>query len=482
MHACLITTVLAAAVAIPPHPDQIKFPELRFEPPRAADYRHELPGGVTVYLAPSHELPLIDVAFTFRGGDYLDPPGKVGLARATASMMRRGGTTTISPEPFDEELDYLAANASANAGLIRSTASLNCLASNLEEAFTLFMDMVRHPGFDQDRLDLYRKEVIENLKQRNDDAQDIVQREWSSLIYGRDHFEAAEPTAAGINSITRDDLEHMHGLIFHPGNLVVAVSGDFDEAAMLARLKTAFEGWAAGPIAPPPPEPQAEVQPGVYHVEKDIPQGRVAIGKRSIARDDPDWFAVQVMNRILGGGGFTSRIVSRVRSDEGLAYSAGSRVSTPVDYPGDFTASFQSKSPTVPLAAKIIIEEIDRIRAEPVGADELELAKSSIIETFPRRFESKSGMLSVFVDDQLTDRPADFWQRYRDRVRAVSASDVQKAAKAHLDPSQMAILIVGTWDDIVEGDLENRADMSDFHGGSVNHLPLRDPLTLEPLD
>lgn len=478
----LLTIVLTAAVAIPPHPDQIKFPELRFEPPKAADYRRELPGGVTVYFAPSHELPLIDVTFTFPGGDYLDPPGKVGLARATASMMRRGGTTTISPEPFDEELDYLAANASVNAGLIRSGASLNCLASNFEQAFALFIDMVRHPGFDQERLDLYQKEVIENLKQRNDDAQDISQREWAALIYGPDHFEATEPTAAGISSIARADLEAMHARIFHPGNLVIAVSGDFDEPAMMAQLKKALEGWTAGPAAPPPPEPVALVQPGVYHVEKDIPQGRVAIGKRSIARDDPDWFAVQVMNRILGGGGFTSRIVSKVRSDEGLAYSAGSRVSTPVDYPGDFTASFQSKSATVALAAKIIMEEIERIRAEAVEADELELAKSAFIETFPRRFESKSGMLSVFVDDQLTGRPADFWQKYRDRVRAVSAQDVQRAAQAHLDPSQMAILVVGEWDDIVEGDLEKRASMADFYGGSVNHLPMRDPLTLEPME
>jgi predicted Zn-dependent peptidase len=489
----LALLVLAAAVIlvpttvadIPGHPDQIDFPPLQFEPPDVGDFRHTVDAGgveVPVFLAPSHEFPLIDLVFTFRGGSFLDPPDQVGLVSATAALMRRGGTTTVSAEALDEEFDFLAANAGSGARGTRCSASLNSLAANFDESFGLFMDMVRNPGFEADRLDLYKEERLESMKQRNDHPAGILAREWGFLLYGPDHFEAALSTARSIESITGDDLRSMHERLFHPGNLIISVSGDFDPQDMLARLTTALEGWSAGAPASDPPAPTASLAPGLYHIEKDIPQGRVNLGLRSIRRDDPDYFPMVVMNRILGGGGFTSRIVSRVRSDEGLAYSARSSLSPNVYYPGEWWASFQSKSRTVALATKIIFEEVDRIQNEPVSEDELATATNAMIETFPRRFESKAGMLRVFVDDEITRRDPDFWKQYRGKVRAVTAADITRVAREHLRAQDMAILVVGKWDDIAPGDLEGRADMSAFFGGMATHLPLRDPLTLEPIE
>jgi predicted Zn-dependent peptidase len=487
----VIGLALAAAPAaptvagIPAHPDQIVYPPLQFDPPDAREYRHVLDttaGPVPVYLAPSHEFPLIDVVFSFKGGRFLEPPDRIGLVSATAAMMRRGGTTSLSAEELDEELDFLAANVSSSARDTRCVASLNSLASNFDESFGLFVDMLRRPGFQANRLELYQQEELEDMKQRNDHPRSILAREWGFLLYGPDHFEAALPTASSIESISTGDLQSMHRRIFHPGNLVVAVSGDFEPPAMLRRLADALDGWAAGEPAGDPPPPTATLTPGLYHVEKDLPQGRVSLGCRSIRRDDPDYFPVLMMNRILGGAGFTSRIVSRVRSDEGLAYSAGSSFSPNVYYPGEWRASFQSKNRTVALAIAIILEEVERIRNEPVSADELETAANGLIETFPRRFESKAGMLRVFVDDEITGRAPDYWQQYRDNVRAVTAADITRVANQYLHPDDMAILVVGTWDEIAPGDLEGRADMSAFFGGTATHLPLRDPLTLEPME
>jgi predicted Zn-dependent peptidase len=474
-----------AGAGIPAHPDEIAFPPLQFEPPDALDFRHTVDAGgveVPVYLAPSQEFPLINLVFTFKGGRYLDPTDQVGLVSATAAMMRRGGTTSVSAEAMDEEFDFLAANASSGASGTRCTASLNSLASNFDESFGLFMDMVRNPGFQASRLDLYQEERLESMKQRNDHPRGILSREWSFLLYGPDHFEAAMSTKMSIESISTDDLRSMHDRLYHPGNLVIAVSGDFEPQAMLSRLATALEGWAAGAPASDPPAPTASLTPGLYYVEKDIPQGRVNLGLRSIRRDDPDYFPMEVMNRILGGGGFTSRIVSRVRSDEGLAYSAGSAFVPGVYYPGVWRAAFQSKSSTVALAIKIILEEVGRIQNEPVTDDELVTATNAMIETFPRRFESKAGMLRVFVDDEITHRDPDYWTQYRDNVRAVTAGDITRVARQHLRPDDMVILVVGKWDDIVPGDLEGRADMSAFFGGAATHLPLRDPLTLQPME
>jgi zinc protease len=481
--ALILGAAAAPAIAsdIPKRPEEIVFAPLRFDPPRASDYRHALAGGVTAYLAPTSELPLINLTFTFKGGSYLDPSDMVGLARATGAMMRRGGAGERAAEQLDEDLDFLAANASVSGGETQCTASLNCLASNFAESFALFMDIVRRPRFQQDRLDLYKSEQIENLKQRNDRAESILRREWSALLYGRDHFEASQPTKAMIDAMTVDHLRSMHARTYHPGHLIIAVSGDFKPEAMLAALNQALAEWPAGELASDPPAPSATFTPGVYHIEKDIPQGKVEIGLRGIRRDDPDYFPILVMEHILGGGGFTSRITKRVRSDEGLAYSAGTDLYAPPYYPGEINAGFQSKNRTVALATRIIMEEFEKVRAEPVSEEELIVAKNSFIETFPRTFESKAGMLNVFVADQLTRRPADYWQTYRERIGSVTAADIQRVARERLVPQSMAIFVVGKWDEIYAGDLEGRATMADFFGGNVTHLPLRDPLTLDPI-
>lgn len=472
---------LGAADALPSRPEQIQFQPLEFQPPAAEQFRRQLRSGVPVYLAPSDEFPLVSITFSFKGGAYLEPANKVGLANMTGAMIRRGGTSSTPAAQLDEQFDYLAAVATTGAGGLQASASLNALKSNLDEAFALFMDMLRNPGFEEDKVRVYKDEVIEALKQRNDDAGPILDREWAALMYGQDHFSARNPTLATIESITIDDLRAFHAKVFQPGNLIIAVTGDFNEADMLARLEKALEGWTAGERMPDPPAPSASVAPGVYRVEKDIPQGKVFIGMRGVTRDDPDYFPLLVMNDVLGGGGFTSRITKRVRSDEGLAYSAGSAMIMPVYYPGEYRAYFQSKNRTVALATKIIMEEIERIRTEPVGEKELETSKNSFIETFPRTFESKAGMLNVFVSDEWTGRDPSYWRTYRDNIRAVTPEDVRRVAEKRLNRDNLAIMVVGKWSEIEGGDLEGRARMAEFFDGSTMQIPLKDPLTLEPM-
>lgn len=479
--AFLPATHAADSSALPARPDDIEFKPLAFEPPAAAEYRHVLPDGTVVFLAPSKELPLIKLAITFKGGSSLDPANLPGLAAFTAKLVREGGTATKKPAEFDEALDFLATEVSVNAGDTFTTASLDCLASTFDESLDLFLSMLYAPGFDEGRLATIKSQRLAQLAERNDDASSILAREWKRLAFGADHFEAAEPTAAQVEGLSRDQLVAMHGRIFHPGNAIIAVSGDFDEKQMLAKLEKAFAGQKRGPVAPDPAPPTATLSPGLYHVPKDIPQGKVVIGKRSIERDDPDAIPLALMNEILGAGGFTSRLMQKIRSNEGLAYSVRSTIQPRVTYPGLFVASFESKNATVALATKIVMDEIRRMREEAVPAEEIETAKRGLVETFPRQFESKPAMLQVFVNDEWTKRPADFWKTYREKLEAVTAADIQRVAKKHLDPESMAIVVVGDWDEIAPGDLEKRASMKEFFGGKVTHLPLRDPLTLEPL-
>lgn len=493
--AILAATLMGAGAAlaapppaggIPDRPEKIEFKPLDFQPPGAGEFRKVLKSGAPVYLAPSAEFPLVNIVFTFKGGAYLDPSDKVGLADMTAEMIRRGGTTSVNADEVNEKFDFLAAQANVFAGAQAVSASLNTLKSNLDESFALFIDMLRNPGFQEDKIKVYLGEELEAMKQRNDDAAGIMGREWPALVYGRDHFEARQTTKASLESISSSDMRAFATRVLQPGNLIIAVTGDFEPGAMMALLDKAFEGWAKGEKMPDPPAPTATIAPGLYHIEKDIPQGKVNIGMRGLKRDDPDYFPVVIMNDILGGGGFTSRITNRVRSDEGLAYRAGSRFSFPVYYPGLFGASFDSKNRTCALATKIIFQEIEKIRTEKVTDKELDTAKKGLIETFPRQFESKPVMLNVFVNDEWTNRDPNFWKNYRDRVAAVTTDDVLRVAKKYLTPENMAILVVGKWSEIEPGDptqqdANRTASMKDFFAGKSSALPLRDPMTLQPI-
>jgi zinc protease len=267
--------------------------------------------------------------------------------------------------------------------------------------------------------------------------------------------------------------------------MVIAISGDVEPAAIVAELSERLAGWRAAEPAPwPPAAPEFTPSAGLRHVEKQIPQGKVAIGHRSLQVtdwSDPEIYALMVMNDILGGGGFTSRLVQRVRSDEGLAYGAYSSFGMGSYWPTTFSMGFASKNPTVAYAIEILLEELDRIRRDSVSPEELKVSKSSFVDTFPRSFESAARIAGTFAEDEILGRPHDYWYGYRTRIQAVDAAAVRAAAAKHLHPDRLVALVVAPWAEIAPGDPEGRASMAQFFDGKVEHLPLRDPLTLEPL-
>ncbi len=478
----LIAATLNAAdrqATIPPRPETLSYPPLRFDPPKASEFRTKLSDGTSLYMIPSHDFPLITLSISCMGGSNLDPADRVGLAGMTAAMIRRGGTLNKSADEVDEDLEFMATNLGVRSAEWTTSASIDCLKSNFDASLAILIDLLRNPKFDEAKFAIAKSDAFEALKQRNDDAASISAREWGYLVGGEDHFESRQPTGAGIEAISDSDMREMAARIFHPGNMIITITGDFDPKTMPATIEKALEGWKPGARNAPPVGPTHEMTPGVYFVQKDIPQGKVSIGLRAIRRDDPDFYAYTVMNDILGGGGFSSRIMTRVRSDEGLAYSAGSSFRPGAFYPGVFRAAYESKSPTVALAAKLIFEEFDRMRNQPVTSSELEISKNSFIETFPNTFASKAGTLGVFVSDEWTNRPTEFWETFRDKIRAVTPEQIQAVAQKYLKPSQMTILIVGNWPDIAKGDLQGRANMQQF--GKATQLPMRDPISLQPI-
>jgi zinc protease len=470
----------ADSTEIPAHPDQLSFAPIEFEPPDSAAHRVELSNGMIVFIAEDKTLPLIDISVRFRAGRWLTPAGKEGLAALTGGQMRQGGTESLSAEELDERLDFLAAQVGTGIGETATIASLNCLSDNFDESFAVFVEILKSPRFQQDRLELAREQALQGMKKRNDDTSDIEMREARGLLYGEGFFVNRHSTQASVMSLTREDLLAFHRGHIHPSQAVAAVSGAFDRDEMIAKLEQAFAEWPyeASPVIAIP-DATHSAAPGLYRVEKDVNQGRVSLLLPLVRHDHPDVYALELMNDILGGSGFTSRIVRSVRSDEGLAYSAGSSLRFGVHYTGSFRAFFQSKSRSVAYATSLVLDELRRIRDEPVTEEELEIQKNGIIETFPSTFASKYQSMGLFADDELIGRASDYWKTYRDRIRAVTVKDIQRVAREHIDPSQLVILAVGNQTDIDSGDGEHALSMLELAGGQETTLALPDPMTMK---
>lgn len=472
----------AAAQTIPAHPNDLTYELLEFTPPVSADHRHALSNGVVVFVVEDHELPLVSLSVTVRTGSYLDPPDKIGLASLTGSQMRAGGTTTMSAAEFDEEAAFLAAQIGSSVGATSGGADLNCLTKDLDVCLDLFFDMLRNPGFDDDRLGLAKSQAIQRMESRNDATASIQGREFSRLMRGAAHFSTMPRTRASVEAISRDDLAAFHRRYYHPGNFLFAASGDIDTAALLAELERRLDGWVAGAeVVPPVPAPDFTPEPGLYLVDKpDVNQGRVAIGHLGTTRDDPDRYKLLVMNDILGGGGFSARLLTRIRSDEGLAYSVSSSFGVGTYYAGVFQAGLQSRSETVARASAIVLEEIDRIRSEPVEEDELRNSIAYFVETFSRSFSSAASTAGLFASDEYTGRDPAYLAAYRDNIASVTAEDVLDVAQRYLDPDALAILVVGDIETIMAGDPERpEYSLEELSPGAVVRIPLPDPFTME---
>ncbi len=474
-----------AAPDIPDRPEKLSFPPLDYHPPEAANFRVALKSGPVAYVVPDHELPLINLSILVRTGDYVVPAGKEGITGICGYLLTKGGIKSQTAEELEERLAFLAAGLNSGNGDTQGSVNLNLLSKDLDEGLAILREILTEPRFQEDKIALFKQQLLQKMAQRNDDSKNIEHTERRMLAYGEKFWVNQLDTKASVEGITRDDLKAFHRDWFHPSNFIVAVNGDFDRAAMVQKLEALFANWPfKGKTAPPVPGGGKLAQPGAYIVDKEVNQGRVSILLPGIMRDDPDYFPVIVMNDILGGGGFSSRLVNRVRSEEGLAYSAFSSFPGGTYYPAPFVAGFQTKSRTVAYAISLVLEEMKKITAEPVSAEELNTAKKSFIETFPHNFSTKGQIAGTFAQDEFTGRYAkqpDYWKAFRAKIDAVTIADVQRVAKKHLKPDQVAILVVGEKKDILLGHPDHPVALASLVKDKLVDVPLRDPMTLKPL-
>ena len=481
----VIAATAALAQSIPDRPEKLSFSPIKFDTPRVKDYKAKLKNGIPAYVAPNGKegTPLVRVTVSWRGGSYMDPKGKEGLAALYGGQLAQGGTAKLEASQLEDRLEALAATLTSACTDTSCNLTLTALDKDLREGLDLMMQVLTQPAFAQERLDLAKRQGRQRIGRRNDDVVSIAGYQSRHLLFGDDHFASADDTLASLDAITREDLVAFHARLLHPSNLFVAAAGQFERKAMVEALDRTVGSLKAGTdakVSPAVPAPEFQRVPGLYFVDKDGPQAAVRWAFPGIRRSDPDWYAAYVTNQILGGRGFTSRLMKRIRSDEGLTYGVYSNLEPGTYWRGDVTGTMQNKNRSVAYALRLAMEEIKKLKEQPVSDEEMRVNKDGIVEAFPSQWGTRQAIATRFADEAREGWPEDWWATFREKIQAVSPADVQRMAKKLYDVDKMVIVVVGA-SDTEAGDPDHAGALKDATPLPYKKLPLRDPATMKPM-
>ncbi|MGQ9525085.1 MAG: M16 family metallopeptidase [Armatimonadota bacterium] len=427
-------------------PERLRIRELKFDPPEP--HRTVLPNGMVVYLLEDHDLPIVRVTAYVKAGSIYEPSNRLGLASLVGTVLRTGGTESMTGDQFDEALEKIAASIESSIGLEYGTVSLSVLSKDLDEGLRLFADVLVRPAFREDKLELARQQALEAIRRRNDDAVAIARREFARLVYGADSPWSRIPTPDTVRAITRDDVKQFHACFFRPNNTILAVSGDVRRDEMLRKLEALFAGWERRDVALPTVAPVEErFQPGVYHIHKPVPQAVVVMGHLGIRRMSPERYAVQVMNAVLGSEGFVSRMVNKVRTERGLAYTVGAAVSPGADR-GLFRAIAMTSASRTAEVIRVMRAVIADMQGAPPSNEEMKVAKDTIVNSFVFQYNTASKLVSARAELEMLGYPPGYLEEFPDGIRRVTKDEVLSAARMFLHPDRLVILVVGDKDQL----------------------------------
>ncbi len=409
--------------------------------------RIELKNGIVVFLQEDHDLPFISGAVLIPGGSRDEDPAKAGLVGLYGQAWRTSGTAKMGGDAMDDFLEAKAAHIET-AGDNDSTAlSWESLKSDADQVFSMAMDLLFHPQFTAEKLELAQQQEATAIVRRNDDEDGIAGRESAKLVYGANSPYTRQPELATIGAVTLADLEAWHDRTLK-GKLIVGISGDFDPAAMEAKVRAAFEGLPAVTPEPPRHDEFAGPTPGVYFIDKeDVNQSNVQIVGLGIDRHNPDVPAIVVMDEILGGG-FGSRLFQKIRTQLGLAYAVGGGFELPYDHPGEFRVEVLTKTATTVEATTDALNEIADLNKKPFTEEELKRAKDDILNSFLFQYDTKDKILAERERLEFYGYPANYLETYDAALEKVTLDDVTAAAKKYIHPAKLAVVVVGNGPEI----------------------------------
>lgn len=402
-----------------------------------------LENGMTIFLQEDHELPFITGFVIIREGSKDEPASKVGLVDLYGDAWRTSGTAKMSGDQMDDILEAKAAKIETSGDTDSTSLSWSCLTGDFDQVFGMAVDLLKNPQFRADKLQLAKQQEMTGIIRRNDDASQIAQREAIKLAYGKDNPYARVPEFATVAAVTLPDLEQWHTRTAVPNNMIVGVSGDFNSAEMENKLRAAFASMPRGTAFESAKITFPGPTPGVYFVEKsDVNQSNIWLVGLGTERNNPDYYALSVMNEIFSGG-FGSRLFQAVRTRLGLAYSVYGSYGASYDHPGVFYVTAATKSATTVDATQAMLQQVRDLKTDPPTAIELSKAKDQLLNSYIFHYDSRSKILREQANLAFYNYPLDFIEKYRTGIEKVTAADVTRVAQKYIHAGQLAILVVG---------------------------------------
>ena len=449
--AALACAALWGCAATGPQPRS--YEELRFEQdltwqePEVRTFAMD--NGVRFFLVQDRELPLVTVEVLARGGEFAEPEGLEGLARITAEAMRNGGSRKHPAQELNRLLENNAAQMDISFDFISGSAKLNVLSRDLDDALPVFTDVLAHPAFPEDKVMLAKQHLRTSIARRNDNQGEIAFREFKQLLYGEDSLYARVPQYATVKAIDREDLRRFHSRTFRGPNLLVGVVGDFDPDRIEGKLRRAFSVFpGGGGRSIDLPRMGDPFEPGIHVADKpDVNQSFILMGHLGDRRQNPDYAALQVMDKILSGG-FSGRLFQTIRSEKGLAYAVFGRFGCEYYYPGMFFVGLKTKTGQTALAIREVRSVLRRLKEEGVSRKELERAKDQFFNSLVFRFDKPEEILGRRMHYEYRNMPADSFDRLIEDVREVTVQDVQRVAREYIRMERMETLVVGQGDEL----------------------------------
>jgi zinc protease len=411
----------------------------------------DLPNGLHLIVLEDHRIPQVNFQIIVRGaGGYYDPADKIGLASYTASLMREGTKTRTSPQ-ISEALETMAATLNISSGLSGATATVSggALTEHFDKLFDMAADIVLNPAFAPAEWDRFKTRTKAGLIQQRANPGFLASEMFNRVTFGSHPASRVSPTAANLDAITPEALAEFHRTRYVPDHAAIAFAGDITLAQARKVVEAKLGGWKkAGTPAPAVEQPPAIGPAKVYLIARpNSVQTTLFVGTQSMTRTDPDYPALQVVNRVLGG--VMGRLFRHLREEKGYTYGIGSGFSA-TGYRGSWTSNTSVRTDVTEAALTDLLAEIAELRDKPVPAGELADAKRAIVGSFAGDLESPDQVLSYYVTNWLYSLPADYWDTYPARISAVTAAEAQAAAKKYWDPARLQIVAVGDATKITE--------------------------------
>ncbi len=433
-------SVMAATPLPLSDPDHLRYKPLLFEPPKVE--RVVLENGMCLYILPDKELPLVEIKVLVRTGGTYDPAGQEGLAELTGTTMRTGGISGMSGDAVDEALESMAANFHVSVNRDYSVFDFSVLKKDLDRGFDLFSKTLTQPVFEESKLTQAKDLKIEELRRISDDPQKLAFREFGRIMH-EGSPRGRIVTGDSVRRIQRDDLLSCHRRFYHPKNIMLSITGDIETVETRKLIERHFGAWTSTEEKPAPPALPRPNEGNIFFLAKDVPQSIVIFGWLAPEKKSAQFYPFEVLDFIVGSGGFRSRIFQEIRTNLGLAYSTGSFYNAKSDY-GLFGAFALTKSESTVQVATRIRNILKGISEKPVPLEELERARKAILNSFIFSFTSAEQIALQKLMIEYEGLPDDFLVTYRSKIGNVKAEDIRNVALRHLAPGREIILIVGS--------------------------------------